>query len=392
MIKRILQNHLQKMATTFPVITVTGPRQSGKTTLVKNAFSSHKYVNLENLDDRAAAVEDPRGFLLRYGTSPGVIIDEAQKVPELFSYLQQIVDESGEMGNFILAGSHNFLLLESISQSLAGRIALTHLFPFSLGEIRDTLETSVSLNDLLYAGLYPAIYDRNIAAHNYYPSYLQTYIERDVRSIKNIGNLNSFRRFLQLCAGRVGQVLNLSAIGSEVGIDAKTVRSWLSILEASFIVFLLPPYYKNYNKRVVKQPKLYFYDTGLVCSLLGLKSSEQIQDFYLRGSLFENFIIIEYLKTTIHQGQFPNIFFWRDNTGNEIDLIIDQGAILHAIEIKSGMTINDSFFTGLKRFRKFSGINEQECLVVYGGSRSIQRKDATVIDWQNVPALPGLAQ
>lgn len=387
MIPRQLSSHLKKMAGLFPVLTITGPRQSGKTTLARAAFPNHAYVNLENLDDRAAANEDPRGFLTRFSNERGVIVDEAQKVPELFSYLQLIVDESRKLGKYILTGSQNFLLLEFISQSLAGRVAVNHLLPFSLKELRKGTGNTSPLNDIIYTGLFPAIYDRNIPAGDYYPNYLQTYIERDVRLLKNIGNLNQFRIFLQLCAGRIGQMVNLSSIGTEAGIDAKTVRSWLSVLEASFIVFLLPPYFKNFNKRIVKQQKLYFCDTGLVCSLLGLTSADQIQDFYLRGSLFENFVISEYRKMALHRGQIPRLYFWRDNTGNEIDLLVDHGTALNAIEIKSGMTLNQSFFNGLKKFQKFSGISEKNCFLVYGGDRDVPRKDAHVVHWGNLQKL-----
>jgi len=391
MIKRQLYNYLRQAAAMFPVVSLTGPRQSGKTTLAKATFDKYAYVNLENLDQREAAIEDPRHFLTRFKGDRGVIIDEAQKAPGLFSYLQQIVDDSKQMGKYILTGSQNFLLLESISQSLAGRVAICHLLPFSQHELQTYSNISLPLDDILFTGLFPAIFDRNIPAEMYYPNYLQTYIERDVRSLRNIGNLNQFRRFLQLCAGRIGQMINLSSIGGEIGIDAKTVRAWLSILEASFIVFLLPPYFKNFKKRLVKQPKIYFSDTGLVCSLLGLKSASQIQDFYLRGNLFENYVISEYRKMALHTGNVPNIFFWRDNSGNEVDLLVDQGDRIHAIEIKSGMTINKTFFNGLNKFRKFSGIDVANCHLVYGGDNSHQRKYGQVIHWQNLHSLPGLS-
>lgn len=388
MIPRQLHQHLLRMAGMFPVITLTGPRQSGKTTLVKAVFPSHTYINLENLDDRAAAAEDPRLFLSRY-KKHGVIIDEAQRVPELFSFLQEIVDESGIMGRYILTGSQNFLLMEQIAQSLAGRVAVTNLLQFTYNELSGNAELR-SIDDILYTGMFPAIYDRDIPAEYYYPSYLQTYIERDVRSLKNIGNLDLFRRFLQLCAGRTGQLLNLSAIGAEAGIDHKTVRSWLSVLEAGFVIFLLPPYFRNFNKRIVKNSKLYFYDTGIVCSLLGLNSAQYMRNFYMRGSLFENYVIAEYLKMGRHQGKIPNIYFWRDNTGNEIDMLIDQGDALHAVEIKSGTTIRRDFFYGLRKFKKYSGISTKNCYLVYGGDKTVQRKDGLIFDWRSIYLLPGL--
>jgi len=386
MISRILQTHINNMAKVFPVVAVTGPRQSGKTTLVKATFPDYDYVNLENLDDRSSAVEDPRLFLKYHGRQ-GVIIDEAQKVPELFSYLQQIADETEKMGNYIITGSQNFLLMEKVSQSLAGRVSINNLLPFSINEFSEETILNKDLDLILYTGMYPAIYDRKILPENYYPSYLQTYLERDVRSLKNIANLNLFQRFLQLCAGRTGQLLNLSNIGNELGIDGKTVRSWLSILEASFIIFLLPPYFNNFKKRIIKHPKLYFYDTGLVCSLLGLKSSEQLVNHYLRGALFENFVIGEYLKMKRHQGLNPNIYFWQDNSGNEVDMLIDDGGSLSAVEIKSGATNNQDFFRNLIKFQKFSGTTAENSYLVYGGERSMPRKNGQVLSWRDLSNL-----
>lgn len=386
MITRTLQTHINKMSEVFPIVAVTGPRQSGKTTLVKANFPGYDYINLENPDDRRVALEDPRMFLKYHGRQ-GVIIDEAQKVPELFSYLQQIADETEKMGNYIITGSQNFLLMEKVTQSLAGRVSINNLLPFSLNEFPKKTTIDKDLNLILYTGMYPAIYDRKILPENYYPSYLQTYLERDVRSLKNIANLNLFQRFLQLCAGRTGQLLNLSNIGNELGIDAKTVRSWLSVLEASFIIFFLPPYFKNFKKRIVKHPKLYFYDTGLACSLLGLKSSEQLINHYLRGALFENFIIGEYIKMKRHQGVTPNVYFWQDNTGNEVDMLIDDGGRLEAVEIKSGTTINHDFFKNLIKFQKYSGTTAKNSYLVYGGEQSMPRKNGQVLSWRDLPQL-----
>ncbi len=375
------------MTGVFPVISLTGPRQSGKTTLVKSLFPEYAYVNLENLHQRSAALEDPRGFLKEH-QQRGIVIDEAQKVPELFSYLQGIVDDSQLMGRYILTGSHNFLLLEQITQSLAGRVAVTHLLPFTTDELEGHVITlDAPLDDILFTGMYPPIYGRKMEPTDFFPSYLQTYIERDVRLIKNIGNLNQFTRFLLLCAGRIGQLLNLSSIGNEIGIDAKTVRSWVSILEASFIIFLLPPYFKNYNKRLVKQPKLYFYDTGLVCSLLDLRASSQLKQFYLRGNLFENFVISECVKRRMHGGNRSNAYFWRDNAGNEIDLLLNNGPTLSAIEIKSAQTVSQEFFRGLTRFRAYSGISEDACYLIYGGADKLKRKEAQVFSWRNINSL-----
>lgn len=380
-INRILQKQLEASIKQFPVVTVTGPRQSGKTTLLRETFSDYTYVNLENLDQRAAAAEDPRSFL-HYHKANGLIIDEAQHVPELFSYLQQIVDENRQMGQYILTGSQNFLLLEKISQSLAGRVAVHHLLPFEFTELQADSELQQHLDQLMFTGLYPAIYDRSIPAEKYFPSYLQTYIERDVRSLTKVGDLNTFRRFLQLCAGRTGQLLNFANMANELSIDAKTVKAWLSILEASFIVFLLPPYYKNFNKRIVKHPKLYFYDTGVICSLLGLTDFTQLATHYLRGALFENLIISEYVKGAHHRGRPPGCYFWRDNSGNEVDLLIDRGGELTAVEIKSGATVRDDFFKNLVRFRKYSGTAVENCYLVHGGDTAMPRKNANVLPWR----------
>lgn len=382
MIERILGNTILSMADVFPVITLTGPRQSGKTTLVRSLFSEYEYTNLENLNDLHAAQEDPVRFLKSF-SQKGVIIDEAQKFPELFSYLQVIVDESKKMGRFILTGSQNFLLLEKITQSLAGRAAVLHLLPFEYAEITAAKFTGRKLDEVLYTGAYPALYDRKILPQDYYPSYIQTYIDRDVRSIKNIGDLSTFQRFVKLCAGRTGQLLNLSSLGNEVGINYKTVAAWIAILEASFIVFLLRPYHRNFNKRIVKQPKLYFYDTGLLCSLLDINSPEQLKTHYLRGSIFESFIIGEYIKVRYHQGLSSNVFFWRDNTGHEIDLLLEDGSKMKAIEIKSGETINPVFFKGLEFFGKISNIPDEHRFLVYGGEKKYERSAGKVLSWNN---------
>lgn len=383
MIDRAISKKIQEMSKVFPAITITGPRQSGKTTLVRWLFSDYEYINLENLNDLHAVQEDPIGFLNAF-SSKGVIIDEAQKFPELFSYLQGIIDESKQMGKFILTGSQNFLLLEKITQSLAGRVAVFYLMPFGLSELDKSGNIKRnSLDGILFTGTYPVLYDRNIHPVDYYPSYIQTYIERDVRSIKNIGNLSMFQRFVKLCAGRTGQLINLSGIGNELGISYKTVGSWLSILEASFIIFLLKPHHKNFNKRLVKQPKLYFFDTGLLCSLLDIQSADQLRSHYLRCSIFESFIVSEYIKNRYHSGRQPNAFFWRDNTGHEIDLLLEEGEVLKAVEIKSGETINSDFFKGLDFFGKLARLSNEEMFLIYGGLKSYKRATARVLSWKN---------
>lgn len=386
MIPRSLGDRIRSLATVFPVVSITGPRQSGKTTLVRALFSQYAYVNLENLDDRLAAEEDPVRFL-KVHSQTGVIIDETQKVPDLFSYLQGIVDESGQMGRYILTGSQNFLLLEKITQSLAGRVAICHLMPFALPELEQAGRLPEDLDHLLFTGTYPVLYDRDVAPTDYFPSYIQTYVERDVRSITNVGDLSTFQRFVKLCAGRIGQLLNLSSIGAELGINYKTVRSWISILEASFIVFLLPPHHRNFNKRVVKQPKLYFYDTGLLCALLDLQSASQLRNHYLRGHIFECMVIAEYLKLRFHAGLRSNAFFWRDNTGHEVDLLLEDGSSLRAVEIKSGETLREELFRGLRYFKRLSAQPEENFILVYGGTRRQSRKHGQVLGWPHIAAL-----
>ncbi|MEW6078534.1 MAG: ATP-binding protein [Thermodesulfobacteriota bacterium] len=386
MIDRALGKKIVSMAKKFPVVSLTGPRQSGKTTLARALFPQYAYVNLENLNDRAAAQEDPVRFLKAFAEK-GVVIDEAQKLPELFSYLQVVADESGKMGRFILTGSQNFLLLENISQSLAGRVAVFHLMPFGLKELDQAGLLTSEVDNLLFAGTYPVLYDRQVAAPDYYPSYIQTYIERDVRSIKNIGDLAAFQRCVRLCAGRTGQLLNLSSLGDELGINYKTVSSWISILEASFIVFLLKPHYKNFNKRVVKQSKLYFFDTGLLCSLLDIQSPDQLRSHYLRGSIFETFVVAEYVKHRFHSGARSNAFFWRDSTGHEIDLLIEEGNTFRAVEIKSGETLASDFFKGLDFFSRISGLTADNCFLIYGGAKGYDRASGRVLGWKDMPRI-----
>lgn len=386
MIPRSLGEKIKALVKVFPVISLTGPRQSGKTTIVRALFPEYAYANLENIDEREAAEEDPVRFL-RMHARTGLIIDEAQKVPVLFSYLQGIVDASGEMGKFVLTGSQNFLLLEKITQSLAGRVAICHLMPFGIPELENAGLLSDNLDRCMFYGGYPVLFDRKIDPTDYFPAYIQTYIDRDVRSIKNIGDLSTFRRFVKLCAGRVGQLLNLSSFGNELGINYKTVRSWISILEASFIIFLLTPHHKNFNKRLAKQPKLYFYDTGLLCSLLDIRSEKQLTSHYLRGNLFESMVVSEYLKLRYHTGLQSNAFFWRNSTGHEIDLLIEDGEHLNAVEIKSGETLNSDLFKGLRYYKRLSGEQDKNFKLIYGGEKKLTRKDGTAIGWKSITSL-----
>ena len=379
MVIRDAEEKLKNLSEQFKAVAVVGPRQSGKTTLVKHVFSHLNYVNLENRDSQHFAMEDPRGFLVQY--AQGAVIDEAQRAPELFSYLQQVLDETKTTGRFIITGSNNFLLQQNISQSLAGRIAYLYLLPFTYPEIRHIYETD--LNNMLLKGFYPAIYDQPVDAETWKTNYIRTYIERDVRQIKNISNLQVFDRFLRLCAGRSGQLLNMSNLALETGVDIKTIGSWLGILESSFILFRLPPHYKNFNKRIVKMPKLYFYDIGIACSLLGIHTTEQLMCHPLAGSLFENFVISEFLKKNFNKGTNSSFYFWRDNTGHEVDLIIEDAGKLFPVEIKSGRTITPEYFSGLYFWQKITGSNEGR--IIYAGDSEQNRTDGIQItNWKNM--------
>lgn len=382
MIYRNLENKLRQLATKFPVISLTGPRQSGKTTLVRMVFPDYQYVSLEEPDTRLYAQADPRGFLANH--PDGLILDEAQRAPDLFSYIQSVVDKNSKTGQFILTGSQNFLLLEKISQSLAGRVAVLKLLPFSLDELKNAGMLHSRYEPVLRQGFYPRLYDKHIAPEDYYPNYIQTYLERDVRQIKNITDLNAFTRFLKLCAGRTGQLINLSALGQEAGIAHSTAKAWISLLETSYILFLLYPHHRNFNKRLVKSPKLYFFDTGLACSLLGINQDSQIESHYLRGSLFENMVIADVYKNFSNDGKEPPITFWRDKTGHEIDLLIESGKDLRPVEIKSGQTISGDFFRNMNFFNDLSGQTGQPATLVYGGDREQKWNDIQVRSWQNI--------
>ncbi len=368
MIQRTAEPELVKLAAQFKVVAVTGPRQSGKTTLVRSLFPEKTYVNLENPDLRRFAIEDPRGFLSNY--PDGAILDEIQRAPDIFSYLQQILDESNKRGMFILTGSNNFLLQDNISQSLAGRVGYLFLLPLSISEINPVDSADI----LIHKGGYPELYNRESDVTKYFLNYIRTYIERDVRLIKNITDLYVFEKFVRLCAARTGQLLNLSNLATETGVDVKTANSWLGVLETSFIVFRLQPYYRNFNKRVVKMPKLYFYDTGLASTLLGIESPTQLTLNHYRGNLFENLVVVEMLKRRFNMGKQNNLFFWRDNTGNEIDLLIENHNELVPVEIKSGQTISSEMFKGLEFWQKLQK-TENKCYLVYSGEMSQQRSN-----------------
>lgn len=382
MIERTLTAKIIALADKFQVITLTGPRQSGKTTLVRAAFSTLPYVSLEEPDIRQIALTDPRGFLSNY--PDGAILDEIQNTPDLFSYIQRLVDEDRRI-HFILTGSSNFLLMEKISQSLAGRTAVLHLLPFSFTELKPLAEQYESM---IFKGQYPRIYDRDIAPTDFYPAYIQTYVERDVRLIKNIGDINAFIQFTRLCAGRIGQLLNYSSLANDAGISPNTAKSWLSILESSYILYRLQPYYRNFNKRLVKSPKLYFYDTGVACSLLSIRDEKQVSIHFMRGALFENLVINEFIKRNFHRGENRHPYFWQDNHGKEIDCILVNGEKVTPVEIKSGKTISTSYFDNLKYWRQLADLPEDHGYVVYGGEQSMQTRAGELIGWKQLDRIP----
>lgn len=378
MIPRTLQTKLVDLQQKFPIVTLTGPRQSGKTTLVRAAFPDMPYVSLEDPDMRQFSLRDPRGFLSNY--PQGAVIDEAQHNPELFSYLQTLVDFNPQM-RFVLTGSSNLLLFERISQSLAGRTAILVLLPFSFEELPPADEP---YERRIYTGAYPPLFDRSIAPSDFYPAYLQTYVERDVRLIKNIGDINSFILFTQLCAGRIGQLINYTSLANDASISPNTAKAWLSILESSYVVYRLQPYYENFNKRLVKSPKLYFYDTGLACSLLGIREENQVALHYLKGALFENLILNELIKFYFHRGQRRIPYFWKDHQGNEIDCLIVEGQAKIPIEIKSGKTFSPAYFDHLNMWRKLANLPTEQGFVVYGGDQTLQTSQGPLVSWRDL--------
>ena len=385
MIKRNAGELLRELARGYYIVAVTGPRQSGKTTLVQHVFSEKPYISLEDPDEREFADQDPRRFLHRF--PDGAILDEVQRCPEIFSYLQSRVDADRQVGQFILTGSQQFGLFSKITQSLAGRVGMVELLPFALQEVQQARCAPQTVDQLLLKGLYPPLYDRPLRPENWFKSYVQTYVERDVRQISNIKDLSTFQRFIRMCAARIGQLVNLSNLANECGITHNTARAWISILETSYIVFLLKPHYKNFNKRLVKTPKLYFYDSGLAAWLLSIHAEEQLAIHPARGPLFENWVISECLKNRFNKGKESNLYFWRDRTGNEVDLILDQGDSLIPVEIKSGQTLTRDAFNGLKRWLKLAGDEAGTPVLCYGGDKSYERDGVTVLPWKQIDVL-----
>ena len=381
-IKRDLEPALKRYASKFPVVAVIGPRQAGKTTLTKEVFPAHKYFSFEDPDTLEIVRADPRDFLEKnYGT-PGVILDEFQNEPQILSYIQGIVDRDRRPGYFILTGSHNFLMNEAISQSLAGRVALLTLLPLSLKELNNQKLLTNDLDASLFTGGYPDIFSRNIHPTEFYPQYTKTYVERDVRQLINVVNLSTFQRFMRLCAGRIGQILNVASLADDCNVSVPTINSWISILEASYIIFLLQPHFEDFRKRLIKSPKLYFYDTGLACWLLKIDSSEQINEHYLRGGLVESLVISELYKQFYNQAQEPSVYFWRDSHGHEIDCLLDYGTKLIPIEIKSGKTINQRFFDALHYWCTLANIDQAQAYIIYGGTENHELSSGKIISWK----------
>jgi len=387
-IQRTAATTLKKLAEGYPAIAVTGPRQSGKTTLVRQVFKDKPYVSFENPDQRRFALEDPRRFLAMYPN--GAILDEAQRCPDIFSYLQGILDEDKRTGLFILTGSQQFGLATGIAQSLAGRVALLPLLPFSLSELSAAGEAPDNIDKLMTTGLYPPLYDRKLDHAIWHGNYVNTYLERDVRMLLNVRDLSTFQKFLSLCAGRTGQLLNTSAIANESGIAHNAVKAWTSVLEASYVIHLLKPHHRNFNKRLVKTPKLYFLDVGLAAWLLGIQNKEMLALHPLRGALFETWVVGELLKARFNKGKTSNLYFWRDRSGNEVDLLAEQGAKLLPIEIKSGATIMPAHFKGLSHWAKLSGNSDAEKWLIYGGEMRQSRSNAEVLPWTDLSALENL--
>ena len=388
-IRRHLQHKLRSLARKFPLVTLMGPRQSGKTTLCRATFPAKAYVSLEDPDTREYALKDPRGFLADH--AKGAILDEVQRAPGLLSYLQTDIDRRPTRGRFILTGSANLALLESVTQSLAGRTALLTLLPLGLDEVRRFGRRDDSLYGLLWRGSYPAVYDRELPPNDWYAAYVGTYVERDVRQMVNVGNLLSFQTFLKMCAARAGQLLNLSALGADCGISHVTARAWVSILEASFLVHRLPPFHSHLNTRLIKAPKLHFFDSGIVCYLLGIRDPQQLRNHPLRGAIFETWAVSEIAKARLHRGLPTNLCFYRDRKGLEVDAVVEAARELIAVETKSGQTVASDFFSSLDAFAQLIATAERASpmkrILVYGGSELQHRGRATVLPWSMIDRL-----
>lgn len=382
MIRRTAQDTLLRLARGFPIIAITGPRQSGKTTLAKATFPDKPYLSLEDPDIRSFALNDPRGLLENY--PDGAILDEAQRAPQLFSYLQAHVDRAMNPGKYVITGSQQFGLVSGITQSLAGRSGLVQLLPFSIEELRNAGKLPGRYHMMIHKSGYPPLYDRDLTVTDWFASYVTTYIERDVRTLINVRDLSTFQRFLKMCAARTGQLLNLSSLATDCGITHNTAAAWISVLEASYILHLIRPHSRNFSKRLVKMPKLYFCDAGLASWLLGIREPDQIQFHALRGALFETLIVSEYLKKSYNDGLPSNLFFWRDSRGLEIDLLLENGENLMPVEIKSGETVASDFMDGLKKWSALSGNPAISSRLVYAGGRDFVSGHTQIIPWNTM--------
>ncbi len=369
-----------RLAQGFPVLAITGPRQSGKTTLARTLFADKPYVSLEDPEERSFANSDPRGFLARF--PQGAILDEVQRCPNLFSYLQGVVDTRRRMGEFILTGSQQFGLMSNISQSLAGRVGLLQLLPFALAELRKGSLLPATLNETMLQGCYPPLYDRPVASGDWFPNYVSTYLERDVRQLLAVRDLSLFQRFLKMCAARSGQLLNLSALAADCGISHVTAREWMTVLEASYIVYLLRPHHQNFGKRLVKMPKLYFLDTGLMAYLLGIRDANTLTTHASRGALFETLVVSEWVKRQFNAGEVVELYFWRDSAGHEVDLLIPQGSQFMPVEIKSGSTFSSDWTTALRKLSALFGDAALPPGIVYGGEGQYERDGCRIVGWQ----------
>ena len=377
-IPRIMEKEIKKSSKEYFVVAVLGPRQSGKTTVVKKAFPNRRYISMEDLDNRQYALQDPRGFLETYGTD--TIIDEVQKTPDLLSYIQTKVDKDQIKGQFILTGSNQLLLEEVLVQSLSGRVSLLRLLPLSLEELKN--RPYEHLNELLFKGFYPRLHTQDIRIKNWIDNYIDTYVNKDVRLVKNITDLEKFNTFLKMLAARVGQLVNLESLGNDCDIAQNTVKSWLGVLESGFIIKKIFPYYKNYNKRLIKSPKVFFYDTGVLCRLLSIKNSEELNTHALKGPLFENFIFAEITKYYFNKGSKPPIYYWRDKQGREIDFLLDEN-ILKVIEVKSGQTITQNFFKNINFFKKIVD-DKLKSYLVYSGDEKLKREETFIFSWKEI--------
>jgi len=382
MIPRQAADTLKNLEKGFPVLCITGPRQSGKTTLAKACFPDKPYLSLEDPDIARLAREDPRGLLDTY--RDGLILDEAQAVPEIFAYLKTSVDADPRPGTYVVIGSQQFGLLAGLPESLAGRAAFLTLLPFSAAELKAAGQLPKDPFEALIKGFYPALYDREVSPYDWYTNYIASYVERDVRSILNVKDLGQFHTFVKTCASRVGQLLNLNALALDCGLSHNTARSWLSVLETSGIVYLLKPYHQNFGKRLVKSPKLYFIDTGLASRLLGIKTTQELFVHPNRGNLFESFVVAEILKARYSGGFDPGICFWRDNVGTEVDIVFEEGQKLKAIEVKSGKTFSPELASGLDVWMRYSGAEAEDCSLVYAGEMAFRWRNFGIVPWDAV--------